>query len=100
MFIETRHENYFQYLLEGLSETSDNQALPLYHNIKMKAYTRVVGVAGGGDTLPWDRLSSVPQANIDYVHMDEIGEIVSSIFLKGGKGGYFTLGWTVPTYRR
>ena len=27
MFIETRHKNCFQYLLEGLSETSNNQAL-------------------------------------------------------------------------
>ena len=35
--------NYFQYPLEGHSETSNDQALlnPFDHNIKMKAYMRV-----------------------------------------------------------
>ena len=39
------HRQSFQYLLEGLSETSNDQALlnPLYHYIKMKAYMRVEG---------------------------------------------------------
>ena len=65
--------NCFQYTLEGHSETSDYQALlnPFYHCIKMKAYMRVE-CGGGGDTLPRSRLSHLPQANIDYVHRDEI----------------------------
>ena len=38
MFIETRCENCFQYSLEWLSETSNNQAIlnPFYHNNKVK----------------------------------------------------------------
>ena len=81
MFIETRYGNCFHYPLEGLSETSNNQALliPFIINIKLKAYMRVEV----GDTLPWGRFPPLPQANIDYVHRDEIGEIVSSILLKG-----------------
>ena len=64
------------------SETSNDQSLlnPFYHyiKIKMKAYM-MVGGGGGVDTLPWGRLSPPPQqANIDYVHRDEIGENVSS----------------------
>ena len=73
--------NRFQYPLEVHSETSNDQALlnPFYHYIKMKAYMRV----GVGDTFPRGRLSRPPpQANIDYVHRDEIGESVSSILLK------------------
>ena len=73
----------FQYPLEVHSETSNDQALlnTFYHYIQMKAYMKV----GVGDTLPWGRLSPPPtsQANINYVHRDEIGENVSSILLKG-----------------
>ena len=48
--------NCFQYPLEGLSETSNNQALliPFYHYIKMKEYIKV---EWGGGTLPQVRLS-------------------------------------------
>ena len=60
--------NCFQYPLEVHSETSNDQAFPnpFYH-------------------LPRSRLSPPPppQANIDYVHREEIGENVSSILLKG-----------------
>ena len=43
---------------------------------------------GVGDALPGGRLPPPPpplppQANIVYVHRDEVGEIVSSILLKG-----------------
>ena len=50
MFIEMRYDNCFQYPLEGLSETSNNQALliPFSINIKLKAYMRVEV----GGTLP------------------------------------------------
>ena len=51
---------------------------PFDHNIKMKAYEGLGG-GEGGNTLPQGRLSP----NIDYVHRDEVGEIVSSILLKG-----------------
>ena len=37
----------------------------------------------GGGTLPRGRLLPLMQANTDYVHRDEIREIVSSILLKG-----------------
>ena len=51
----------------------------------MKAYMRVGGGGGGG--APYPGVDSPPhpkpQANIDYVHRDEIGEIVTSICLKG-----------------
>ena len=76
--------NCFQHPLEGHSETSNNQALsnPFDHYIKMKAYIRV-----GGRAL-YQRVDSppphpLPQANIDYVPRDKLGEIVSSICLKG-----------------
>ena len=46
----------------------------------MKAYMRVKG--GGHFTTGVDR-PLLLQANIDYVHRDEIGETVSSILLKG-----------------
>ena len=42
----------------------------------MKAYTRV---GGGGTLYPVVDCPPVLQANTDYVHRDEIGEIVSSI---------------------
>ena len=48
----------------------------------MKAYMRVE-VGGGGTLYPGVECSPLPQANIDYVQQDEIGEIVSSILLKG-----------------
>ena len=91
--------------------------------MKMKAYTRV----GAGTLYPGVDCPPISQANIDYVHRDEIGEIVSSIFLNGfqklqitrlfsipsiittnerahggswGVGGHFTLRQTVPLYRR
>ena len=44
----------------------------------MKAYMRVEV----GDTYPGLDCPPLPQANIDCVHRDEIGEIVSSILLK------------------
>ena len=55
MFIETSYDNCFHYPLEGISETSNNQALliPFSINIKFKAYMRVAV----GDTLPWGRFS-------------------------------------------
>ena len=46
----------------------------------MKAYMRV---EGGGTLYPRVDRPPLPHANIDYVHRDEIGEIVSSILLKG-----------------
>ena len=66
--------NCFLYPLEGHSETSNDQALlnPFYHCIEMKAYMRI---EERGDTLPRGRLSPPlppPQANIDFVHRDEI----------------------------
>ena len=78
----TRYENCFQNLLEGLSETSNNQALlnPFYRNINMKAYMRV---EGWGTLYLWVDCPPLPQANINYVHRDEMGEIVCSILLKG-----------------
>ena len=51
-----------------------------------------------GDTLPRGRLPPPrlppppPQANINYVHRDEIGENVSSILLKGFQKLQITLG--------
>ena len=54
----------------------------------MKAYTRA-GWGGGGwrglvlTLYPGVDCSPVSQANIDYVHRDEIAEIVSSILLNG-----------------
>ena len=47
----------------------------------MKAYMRTEG--GGGTLYPGVDHPPLPQANIDYDHRDEIGEIVSSILLKG-----------------
>ena len=38
---------------------------------------------GGGALYSRIDCPPLPQANIDYVHRDEIGEIVSSILLKG-----------------
>ena len=72
--------NCFQYPLKGHSEASNNQALlnPFYHNIKMKAYMRVEKL-GGGTLYPGEDCSLIPQANIDFVHRDEIREIVSSM---------------------
>ena len=70
--------NCFQYPLEGHSETSNDQALlyPFYHYIKLKAS---MSVGGGGILHPWvDCPHPLPQANIDYVHRDEIWEIVST----------------------
>ena len=63
-----RNENYcFQYPIERLSETSNNQALiPFYHNIKMKAYM------GGGDLYPGVECPSLSQVNSDCVHRDKI----------------------------
>ena len=92
--------NCFQYPLKVHSETSNDQALlyPFYHYIKMKAYTRV----GVGDTLPQGslspppRLPPPPQANIDYVHRDEIGENVSSILLKGFQKLQITRLFSIP----
>ena len=82
--IGTRYEKLFQYPLDGHSEISNDQALlnAFYHYIKIKAYMRVEWGGGGGDTLPQGRLPP-PLPSIDYVHRDEIGEIVSSILLKG-----------------
>ena len=90
--------NCFQYPLEVHSETSNDQALldPFYY-IKMKAYMRV----GVGNTLPQGSLSPPPlppptQANIDYVHRDEIGENVSSILLKDFQKLQITRLFSVP----
>ena len=73
--------NCFQYPLEGHSETSNDQALlnPFDHYIKMKAYMRVEG--GGHCTA--GLIVPPPPPPIDYVQRDKIGEIVSSILLKG-----------------
>ena len=38
---------------------------------------------GGRDKLRWSRVTPLLQVNSDSVHRDEIGEIVSSILLKG-----------------
>ena len=46
----------------------------------MKAYMRV---EGGGTLYPRVECPSLPQVNSDSVHRDEIGEIISSILLKG-----------------
>ena len=64
--------NCFQHPLEGHSETSNDQAFlnPLNHYIKMKAYMRVEG--GGHFTPGYIVPTPLPQANIDYVHRDEI----------------------------
>ena len=65
--------NCFQHPLEGHSETSNDQALlnPFYNYIKMKAYMRVGW--GGGTLYPRvDCPHPLLQANIDYVHRDEI----------------------------
>ena len=92
--------NCFQYPLEVHSETSNDQALlnPFYHYIKMKAYMMV----GGGDTSPGVDCPlpppppPPPQANIDYVHRDEIGENVSSILLKGFQKLQITRLFSIP----
>ena len=62
--------NCFQYPLD----------IKMYHYIKMKAYMRV---EGGVTLYPGVDCPPLPQAIIDYVQRDEIGEIVSSILLKG-----------------
>ena len=53
---------------------------------------------GGGDILPRGRLFPPPplQANIDYVHRDEIGENVSSIPLKGFQKLQITRLFSIP----
>ena len=63
----------------------------LYHNIKMKAYMRVEG----GRTL-YPGLDCPPL--IDYVHRDrdKIGEIVSSILLKGIQKLQITRLFSIP----
>ena len=67
---------------EGHSESTNNQALviPFGHYIKMKAYMRV---GGGGNFTLGRFLPPTPPIPTDHVHSDEIGEIVSSILLKG-----------------
>ena len=74
--------NCFQYPLEGHSETSNDQALlnPFYHCIKMKAYMRV---EGGGTLYPGVDCPPLPQANIDYVHRDEIMRNCFQYLLEG-----------------
>ena len=64
--------NCFQHPLEGHSETSNDQALfnPFNHYIKMKAYMKVEG--GAHFTPGYIVPTPPPQANIDYVHRDEI----------------------------
>ena len=60
-------KKYFQYPLERISETSNNQAIlnPFYHNIKMKEYMRVEGV----DTLPWGRLPHTAFVQFQSFHL-------------------------------
>ena len=84
--------NCFQYPLERHSETSNDQALlnPYDHYIKMEAYMRV----GGGGTL-YPGVDSPPPP-IDYVHRDEIGEILSSILLKGIQKLQMTRFFSIP----
>ena len=58
----------------------------------MKAYMKV----GVGETLPRGRLPPPPQANIDYVHRDEIGVNVPSILLKGFQKLQITRLFSIP----
>ena len=58
----------------------------------MKAYMRV----GGGGHFALGRLSPVLQANIDFVHRDEIGEIVSTILLDGFQKLQITWLFSIP----
>ena len=84
-------KNCFQYPLEMLSETSNDQTLlnPFYHYIKMKVYMRV----GWGTIYPG---VDCPPTPIDKVHRDEIGEIVSCILLKGIQKLQMTRLFSVP----
>ena len=86
--------NCFQSPLEGRSETSNDQAPfnPFYHYIKMKAYMRVEGWGGG--TLPFGRLSPPPP--LLTIFRDKIGEIVSSILLKGIQKLQMTRLFSIP----
>ena len=60
----------------------------------MKAYMRVEG-GGGHFTTGIDR-PLLLQANMDYVHRDEIGEAVSSILLKGFQKLQITRLFSIP----
>ena len=64
----------------------------------MKAYSRVVGLGGGGSGTHYPGVDCphVRQANIDYAHRDKIGEIVSSIFLKGFQKFQITRLFSIP----
>ena len=69
----------------------------------MKAYMRVEGGGGWGTLYPWVEYPPVPQVNSDSVHRDEIGEIVSSILLKGFQKFQITRLFSFPfiiTYMR
>ena len=55
------------------------------------------GGGGGGHTLPHGRLPPPPPPTpIDYVHKDEIGEIVSCILLKGIQKLQMTRLFSIP----
>ena len=62
-------------LLEGIHKLQMTRLFSLHKNESIHE------VWGGGDTLPRGKLPPPPR--IDYVHRDEIGEIVSSILLMG-----------------
>ena len=51
---------------------------------------------GGGGTLPQCRFPPPPAIPIDYVHRDEIGEIVSSILLKSIQKLQMTRLFSIP----
>ena len=89
--------NCFLHPPEGHSETSNDQALlnPFDHYIKMKAYMRV-GLEGGTLYPGVDCPPPQPPPYIDYVHRDEIGEIVSSILLKGIQKLQMTRLFSIP----
>ena len=90
--------NCFQCPLEVHSETSNDQALlnPSYHYIKMKAYMMVGGEGSLYPGVDCPPPPPPPQANIDYVHRDQMGENVSSILLKGFQKLQITRLFSIP----
>ena len=87
MFIEThvRDKIVSSILLNSIQKLQITRLFSILSITKMKECMRVEGRGGGmerrftsGEDCP-----PLPQVNSDHVHRDEIGEIVSSILLKG-----------------
>ena len=79
----------------GLSETSNKQVIlnPFKRNIKINEYMNDDGGWGGRARTECPPL---PQVNLHYVYRDEIGEIISSILLKGFQKLQITRLFSIP----